>query len=179
MATRIETLAEIEALETHCRAPLMTTDARARWIADWCNDLAAFDVETVRAAFWDWRLSGATKFPTPGQIIPMIRAKQPIQRSGEKNGPWRELSDREYDALSLRDKARHQRILAAEARRKAGPMFKNTSHDIRNAAGNFIAPQDMPNAWRRWQEIADHHEAEAKRLTKIIRDAERGGEQAA
>lgn len=166
MASKPEIINEIEGLTVHCRPPLMEADSRAGWLRDWCDDLAEFPIEFIRAAIRDWRQGGNTKFPTPGQILPLIRAKVPVGKTGQGPEPWRPLDDAEYAALSLREKIRHQLIQASEARRKAGPMFKNTSGvgKMRHARGIHLRPEEMPDTWRRWTGIAEQHEAEAQRL---------------
>jgi hypothetical protein len=170
MASRPEIIAEIEALEVHCRAPLMTTDARARWFQDWCADLNDFPIETIRSAIRDWRHSGSTKFPTPGALLPLIRAKLPREASGDAPKAWRPLSDEEYAQLSVREKIRHQTILAHEASVKAGPMWRNPpGSNMSRPMPGHIRAEDMPDTWRRWRDVAAGHMAEATRLRKYLR----------
>lgn len=172
MASRNEIIAEIEALETHCRAPLMATDARARWMQDWCADLAEFPADTIRAAMRDYRQSGATKFPSPGLLLPSIRAKLPLDRKGDAPREWEPISDAEYDTLTLREKIRHHAISAHEARRKAGPMWRNPpGSSLKKPMAGHIQRQDMPAAWRILMDRAEAHEAEATRLRETLHRA--------
>lgn len=172
MASRPEILSAIEALEVHCRAPLMSVDQRSMWLNDWCKDLADFPGNCIEQACRQWRHSGQTRFPTPGQLIPLVRAALPVDRSSADNAVWRPLSDEEYRGLTIREKIRHQMILSHEARRKAGPMFRNTSSGgaMSRASGQHIVPEDMPPIWRKWNSVASDHEAEAARLRKLIRE---------
>ena len=160
MATKTEILNEIEPLEAHCRPPPMNELQRAGWLRDWCADLAEFPIEAIAAGCRKWRHSGSTKFPTPGQLLPLIRAELPQRREAVNAEPWRPISDAEYEALKLPEKIRHHRILAHDARRKAGPMWVNGKH---------CTAEEMPEGWRRWNEQAERHEAEAARLTKYLR----------
>lgn len=174
MADKSEIIDCIEALAVHCRPPLMEVEQRMLWLRDWCNDLAQFPLEAVANACRKWRHSGAVKFPTPGQLLPLVRDSLPGQK-GEQVQVWRELSDDEYAKLTLREKIRHRTIQAHEARLKAGPMFRNTSAGpgITKASGAHLQPDEMPPVWRKWNELADSHEAEAKRLREFLRSSER------
>jgi hypothetical protein len=171
MANKPEIIDEIEGLAVHCRPPIMEVGQRSSWLGDWCNDLAEFEIEAIRGACREWRQSGAIKFPTPGQLLPMVRKRASADRAADHNGPWRPLSDAEYGALGLREKIRHQQILAAEARRKAGPMWRNPpgGASIQRPKPGHVEPHEMSPAYRKWSEIASGHEAEAKRLRGYLR----------
>lgn len=161
MAERVEIVAELEALETHCRAPLMSVEQRQAWMRDWCDDLAEFPIEAIRLACRDWRRGQDRKFPLPGQLLPLVRAKVSQRQEGDAdNKPWEPLSDLAYDALSLSEKVRHQKILGAEALRKAGPQWAN---------GKPVAADDMPSDWHTWRRTAANHFDEAKRLEGKLR----------
>jgi hypothetical protein len=160
VAAKTEILAELDALTTHCRPPLMSVEQRTGWMRDWCDDLAKFDIEHVRSAFREWRQSGQTKFPTPGQILPKLRDLANPRRPAEKDLAWRELSDAEYAALDLPAKERHHQIMAHQALAKAGPMWRD---------GKPLAAEDMPAPWRQWRDRATRHAAEAKRLRELYR----------
>jgi hypothetical protein len=99
--------------------------------------------------------------------LPLVKASLPAEQTPDE-GPWRPLSEPEYDALSLRAKIRHQLILASDARSKAGPMFRNTQSVMARAGGEHIQASDMPDTWRRWTDIARGHEAEAARLRSYL-----------
>jgi hypothetical protein len=161
MASYSEIADEIDTLASHFRPPLMDTDTRSRWLQSWCEDLAGFEIAVVRIAFRDWRRSGNTKFPTPGQLLPLIRAEIARFKAGPPTDgakAWEPLSDAEYDALSLNEKIRHHRILASRASGSAGPQW--------GATGPLPAEQ-MPTTWHSWKQRARHHLAEAERLKKV------------
>lgn len=169
MAQRTEIADELNSLAVHCPHRLMDVEAKSMWMRDWCEDLAEYPIEAIRSACRKWRHSGATKFPTPGQLIPLVREVAPVEGGG-KVEVWRELNDAEYDALSIREKIRHRQILAMEARRKAGPMFRNSPGEGIRSGGIHLKPEDMPDVWRKWTKIAEAHEAEASRLRHLIRN---------
>jgi hypothetical protein len=145
----------------------MEAGARALWLRDWCEDLAKFPIEAIRIACRKYRQSGSSKFPTPGQLIPMVRAEAEPQARTERVEVWRELSDDEYRALSVREKIRHHQILSHEAYSKAGPMFRNTTQGKR-MSGVHLTAEQMPDAWRRWTELGKHHAQEAHRLRQYV-----------
>jgi len=162
MADRADIMGEIEALETHCRAPLMTVDARARWISDWCKDLREFSVEAIEDAFRDWRNSGSTKFPTAGQIVPLIRAKIRKPKDGAATvRKWEPLTDAAYYDAPLDEKIRHHRIMAERARFDAGPMYQGA---LSWASGRHLDVSEMSDKWRAYRRQAENHAAEAKAL---------------
>jgi hypothetical protein len=173
MAQQTEIISEIEALAVHCPPRMMTTEARALWMRDWCSDLSSFPVSAIRAAFTSWRNGDNARFPTPGQILPMVRANTPRQEGPKIRAPdpWAPISDAEYELLSLSEKVRHQLILAAEAGRRAGPMWKNPeggSSMARPVAGH-TPPESLSDDWHEWTARAANHKAEAARLQRIIR----------
>lgn len=163
MADLNEIISEIEALAVHCRPPIMEVEQRRSWIRDWCEDLRGYPIEAIRNAAREWRQGGATKFPTPGQLLPLVKKTVPSDR-GAAPQAWRPLSDAEYEQLSLPDKIRHHRILAHEARGKAGPMFRNTG----GMTGKHLESHEV-TGWSHWQEIARNHDAEARRLSQYLR----------
>lgn len=162
MAEATEIMDALESLALHCRPPLMSVDDRARWMRDWCEDLRSYDIAAIRAATAKWRSGESQKFPTPGQLLPLVRVLVGGPISDGPIGPWRPITDEAYDALSLAEKIRHQRILASEARSKAGPMWRN---------GRPAGPDEMTDRWRIWIERARNHDAEAARLRQIMDNA--------
>jgi hypothetical protein len=98
------------------------------------------------------------KFPTPGQIMPSIRAQVPSASVADFM-PWRPLSDAEYAGLTVREKIRHHRIMASECRMRAGPQWKH---------GKPIAAEDMGEMWREHRRKAAHHDQEAKRMQDML-----------
>jgi hypothetical protein len=72
--------------------------------------------EAIGNACRKWRHSGQTKFPTAGLSCPMVR-EGPARPSERAAGVerWRELSEAEYQALTVREKIRHHQILAHAA----------------------------------------------------------------
>lgn len=176
MANKPEIIDVIEGLTVHCRPPIMEASARASWLADWCSDLADFPIESIRLAVRDWRHSASGKFPTPGQLLPLVRSKLPIESKGRPQD-WAPLSDDEYRALPIRDKIRHQLILAHEAGCKAGPMWRNPEGGgkMSRPVDGRLMPEDMPPTHRHWTEVRASHMAEVKRLREIIDRAEERG----
>lgn len=168
MAARDEIIDCIEALAVHCRPPLMSIEQRALWLRDWCSDLAEFPTDAIATACRKWRHSGSNKFPTPGQLLPLVRDSLPSSH-GPRVEPWRELTEDEYRALSVREKIRHRLILAHEARTKAGPMFRTQRAMMGRPTGEHLTPEQMPDTWRRWTQIAEGHEAEVARLREHLR----------
>lgn len=167
MADRDEITTEIEALTTHCRPPLMDVDARMLWLRDWCEDLASYPIEAIRKACRQYRMGGSAKFPTPGQLMPLVQSHMPSESHG-RTEVWRPLTDEEYRGLTVRQKHRHQLILASEAGGKAGPMFRNAGGTPGKPKGEHLTPADMPPAWSHWIRVRDGHMAEAKRLREIM-----------
>jgi hypothetical protein len=164
MADQIEIADQIETLSAHCRPPLMDVDTKSRWLQSWCEDLAEFPSEVLKAGFRNWRRSENTKFPTPGQLLPMMRAAASRangagQESTEGAKAWEPISDDEYERLSLRDKIRHQRILASRAFGKAGPQC---------IGSNPVPADQMPPAWHAWKAMGRNHMAEVERLRKLL-----------
>lgn len=165
MAQTAEIVSEIEALAVHCRMPLMDIGQRAAWMRDWCEDLGKFEIQHVRLAFREWRQSGQTKFPTPGQILPSVRRLADGDKpKAAREDAWRELSDAEYQALDLPGKERHHMILSNQAAVKAGPMWRD---------GKPAPIEAMPPVWHEWRRRSEHHREEARRLRDLYRRAER------
>lgn len=161
MAERTEIAEALEGLAVHCRPPLMSVEDRARWLADWCEDLKDFSIEAINAACSSWRMSAEAKFPRQGQFIPMIRLAAQDHATGEDEAPWRPLTDAEYAELSLTDKIRHQRILASNALDQAGPQDMHTP------------AAEMPEKWRFFRNRGAEHLAEADRLWRILNESKR------
>lgn len=169
MSSKSEILPEIEALSVHCRPPLMEASQRTSWLMDWCADMAEYPIEAIRIACRKWRLSGSTKFPTPGQLLPLVRENLPSQSSTEKYLPWRPASQEEYQAMTVREKIRERLILAHEAFCKAGPMFRNqSSGSMARAAGKHLTEDQMTPAYRAHRDEGRAHMAEVARLRKYI-----------
>jgi len=169
MAEKSEIIDEIERLTVHCRPPLMEASARGGWLSDWCDDLADFPIDSIRLGIREWRHAGSTKFPTAGQLLPLIRGKLPAN-DDPRPDDWRPLTDEEFARLSIREKIRHHLILAHDAGIKAGPMWKTPqgSHAGRPMPGHIEA-KDMPETWSRWKSIEANHLTEVKRLREIVR----------
>lgn len=167
MAEKTEIFDAIEALAVHCRPPLMTVEQRTLWMRDWGQDLAEFPLDAITAACRKWRHSGATKFPTAGQLVPLIRDSLPTER-GPRIEVWREPTEDEYRAMTVREKIRHHLIMAHEAGARAGPMFRNTTKGAR-ASGDHIEADDMPDSWRRWKAEEARHLERVKALRDVVR----------
>lgn len=172
MAERTEIIDEIERLAVHCRPPLMEPSARAGWMSDWCADLVEFPIEAIRLGIREWRHSGSAKFPTPGQLIPLVRAKAPPERRGERIADWREPTEEEYRAMSVRDKIRHHLIMAHAAGCKAGPMWRNPpgGASLKRPVPGHVPVSEMPPIYHHWKAQQDHHLAEVGRLRELIRE---------
>ena len=172
MADRLEIMDALESLAVHCRPPLMSVEDRSRWMRDWCSDLASFPIEAIKLACTRWRQSENTRFPTPGQLLPMVRAVLPAKGDGPKVEAWRPISDEEYRALPIRCKIRHLQIVRSELISAAGPMIKNEGA----FKGRHLTPADMSPKWHDAQARAATIDAEIKRLRETI---SRAREQAA
>lgn len=159
MAEKAEIVDAIEALAVHCRPPLMEVEQRTSWMRDWISDLVQFPIEAVTNGCRKWRHSGATKFPTPGQLVPMIRASLPAEKV-EAVQPWRPLGDAEYQALTLAEKIRHHEILAHESSRKAGPMWRD---------GRPLTLDQMSPDYHEHMARSKNHHAEVKRLREFMK----------
>lgn len=162
MAEPREIIEEIEALTVHCRPPIMSVEQRSRWQWDWARDLAKYPLEDIQSAFRQWRQGESQKFPTPGQMIPILERMSHRGASAPDAATlaWRyDISGDEYHSLSLNEKIRHHSIAASYCRRKAGPM----PH-----LGPPIRKEDMPAEWQEWRERAHRHDEEAKRLKQSI-----------
>lgn len=153
---------ELDALqEQYWPRPVRTQDQHERFLRDYLRDLDGFAAETVRLACTNWRCSDATKFPTPGQLLKLVKALVP-KLSAESFEPWATITDAAYSALSLSAKIRHHQILGQDERLKAGPMW------IGEKNGRPAAPGELSQAWRTHTDRANGHFAEVKRLRDLI-----------
>lgn len=160
---RIEIVKELRALEQFCTFKAVRSGEESeRFLKDYLADIQEFPLEAIQKACQKWRTSGQTKFPVPGQLIPLIRGFVSAAPATEQVDAWKPLSDLAFDALGLRDKIRHHRILANEARRKAGPMWVN---------GKPATPEEMPPHWHEWMSRAENHQAEGQRLNGALKRA--------
>lgn len=156
---KLEIADEIEALSAHYIRPIRSAEEQSRWLADYLTDLGEFPLASVQSACRRWRQSDATKFPTPGQLRAMVRAATPSNQDPTANRPWTPLSDAEYERLTITEKVRHQKLLAMEAGRKAGPMW---------AGGARASVECMPARWHEWKAREANHYEEARRLQAIL-----------
>lgn len=163
MANGIEIIKELRALEQHYTFKVVRSpEDQERFLRDYVADLREFDIKAIETGCARWRQSGAKNFPTSGQLLPFIQAASP-RSHGEKPQPWRPLSDAEYATLSIREKIRHQTILASEAKLKAGPMWRE---------GKPCPPENLSEGYHTWTARARNHEAEIKRLRELINQPE-------
>lgn len=170
MAEKSEVMNVIDGLALHCRPPIMSADQKTVWMRDWIADLEEFPVEAIANAARRWRQSGNTKFPTAGQLLPLIKDTVPKER--EDLRPWRPATEDEYRAMSIEGKIRERRILAHEASGKAKPMFRNTTMKAGGkASGIHLTKEEMPAENSHWLAIASNHEAEIKRLRERLSEA--------
>lgn len=168
MADRLDIANALESLAVHCRPPLMSVEDRSRWMVDWCSDLASFPIEAIKLACTRWRQSENTRFPTPGQLLPMVRAVLPAKGSGPKVEAWRPISDDEYRQLPIRDKIRHLKIVLSELMTNAGPMMVNEG----SFRGRHLTPDEMPAKWHDAKARAAVIEGEISRLRDAIKNAQ-------
>lgn len=150
----------------------MEASARAGWMADWCSDLSGFPIDAIRLGIREWRHSGSAKFPTAGQLLPLVRSKLPPERQGQRVEIWREPSDDEYRAMTVREKIRHHLIMAHDAACKAGPMWRNPpgGASLKRPMPGHIPIEEMPSAYHAWKAREAHHNAEIRRLRELIRE---------
>jgi hypothetical protein len=169
MADKSQIQDVIESLAVHCRPPLMSIEQRLLWLRTWAEDLQEYPIEAVAQACRQWRQSEATKFPTPGQLMPLVKACLPSERT-ERAEVWREASPEEYRAMSIREKIREHQILGHNAFSKAGPMFRNTtgSGPITKASGTHLEPGDMPDSHAAWIAEGKRHNEEIRRLRQYL-----------
>ena len=165
MASPSEIQDEILTLAAMCRPPVMTADERARWLAAWLEELRDYPPAAIRSACRVWRQSTAARFPTVGQLVPLVQSASRPEGDATKAEEWRPLSDGEYEALPLSEKVRHHEILAHEASPKAGPMWRG------GIAGRALRPEEMPEAWSGLTALAARHREEAARLRGKLREA--------
>lgn len=138
MADDTDIMNELEALEAHCRAPIMDVGRRALWAKTWCEDLGEFPIAAIRLACRTWRQGDSQKFPTPGQLLPLVRnalPKPPVRQGHER--PWTWPSEADLAGMTLRERRRQYLIMASETRGKAGPM---------NADGQYPRPEHVATA---------------------------------
>lgn len=155
---RIEIVKELRALEQFCTFKAVRTgEEQERYMLDYLADIQEYPLEAIRKACAEWRKSGVTKFPSSGQLIPMIR-KHVTEERAQPVREWRPISDEEYERLSVRDKIRHRLILAKEARVEASAKTHGWDRNILTA----------PPAYRHWMDVAAGHEREAMRLRQFI-----------
>lgn len=146
----------------------MSVEQRQMWLRDWCEDLARFPADAVASACRKWRHSESSKFPTPGQLVPLVEASLPVEK-GPKVEAWRPASEAEYAVMTVREKIRERTILASEAYGKAGPMFRNEGGSgLTRARGTHLPAEQMPPTHRHWRQVGDNHMAEVKRLREIL-----------
>lgn len=163
MAETSQILALLEALATHCRAPLMSVEAKARWMRDWCDDLRQFEIDRIEHVLADWRRSGATKFPTPGQILGQLKTREVDHRPpGE---PQRALTEAEYRLGSLTDKLRHHRLLADEANTRAATLWRRLPETRAGTPPSFVNwVTSLPAPWAEAREIEAYHLGQASEM---------------
>lgn len=156
---RIEIVKELRALEQFCTFKAVRSgEEQERYMLDYLADVQEYPLEAIRKACAEWRKSGVTKFPTSGQLIPLIR-KHVAEEKPAQNGPWRQISEEEYEGLTLREKIRHRLILASEARRTASTHTHGWDRNVTTA----------PAAYRHWIDVAAGHDREAMRLGAYLR----------
>lgn len=131
---------------------------------DWCRDLRDYPIEAIERGCQRWReVAQKDSFPRLSELRPLIEQAVVKPKAVQIHREWRHLSDEEYEALSLRDKIDHRKILANECRKAAGPQWVN------GVKGHAVAAEDMPEAWHAWRAKAAAHDREAARLQGKIK----------
>jgi hypothetical protein len=74
---------------------------------------------------------------------------------------WEPLDEDAYQALTLREKIRHHRIMATGAATQAGPQWRD---------GAPVRADQMGDDWRRCRARAANHLQEVDRLTKRLEE---------
>jgi len=165
MAKSNEIIEAIEALAVHCRPPLMSVEDRTRWLRGWVEDLGEYTIEAVNHACRKWRQGESAKFPTPGQLLPLVRSVAKVDNSGGKVHPWRPISDDEYRDLTVKEKIRHLQIVSHNIKGLHGPMYSMTLK-------RQLTPDEMPPQWHEAQASAKRIGGEIKRLREIVLSAQ-------
>lgn len=148
---------ELKGLQAHCTTRPRSLEEAQRWMADYVDDLLPLPISAIKQACKEWRQSGESKFPTIGQLLSRARSAERAAQTGstyigspDDNRPWAPATETEYAAMTLREKIREHRILAAELRRRAGPQK--------------CAPEDMPIRWHTLKAEATAHDDQARDL---------------
>jgi len=176
MASTDEIIDTLDALATHCRPPVMSTDAKAMWLRDWCGDLQSFPIESIRGAAGVWRQSGQTKFPTPGQFLPLVRAADRAPAPVTRPEPWGPITDEAYQALSLTDKIWTHQKLAHEANMKAAQLWRALPETRAGNPPSWVKFETTePSDWKAWRQREANHLAEAKRLLVGLKQSKERG----
>ena len=128
MSHRAEIADALEGLAVHCKPPLMEVSAKVRWIETWCEDLVEFPIEAILAACKLWRQGDSTKFPTPGQLLPIVRRLASQGNRSERETAWTWLDHDQLDRMTLRERRRQYLIMGFETRSKVGPMGEDGSY---------------------------------------------------
>lgn len=169
MATKDEIVEAIEGLAIHCRTPIFDENERVRWLMDWCSDLGPFPAKAINQAAGEWRRSGQAKFPTPGQLIPLVAKYAPPSKSSYKPTPvrfWEWPSDDEYFSMSISEKIKAHTIMAHDLRSKAGPMFRQRE----NEPSVHLSLDEMPPKWHTLQREAKFHDGKVSELRKRLKE---------
>lgn len=156
---RIEIVKELRALEQFCTFKAVRSgEEQERYMLDYLADIQQHPLDAIRKACAEWRKSGVTKFPTSGQLIPLIRKHLAEERQAPLR-EWRPISEEEYEGLTVREKIRHRLILAREARVTASTHTHGWDRNLTTA----------PAAYKHWIEVAAGHDKEAMRLGTYLR----------
>lgn len=134
------------------------------WLDAYYEDLREYPIEAIEQACQKWRRGDGKKFPLIGELLPLVRQAASPRPTAEACRPWAPATDSEYNAMTLREKIREQKLLAMDTRTKAGPMWRD---------GGPLTLEQMPPAWHRLVETANQHFAEAQRLWRKLKDSER------
>lgn len=163
MLSRIEIADEITALATHFPKPRRTPDEAARWLEDYVDSLEPFGLDAVKVACIDWRGGDAVSMAKPGQLAALAKRIAERGKVKAENKPWKRISDEEYEALTLRDKARHHAILAdCVVSERFGAI-------VRRVGSRDVAVLGRDPDYQNMLAAEQGHLAEARRIDDLIR----------
>jgi muconolactone delta-isomerase len=165
MAEAAEIFDELKSLRNHYPHKKLSDDEELRWAEDYILELRGYLISSIKEGFRKYRLIDDTrKFPTVGQAVAMVKAAAAArtvigERAATRNDVWTPscIGPGEYADMSLRDKAREQRLQAMHATVQAS-RFMDRSLPLSKQ------PERVQHFLRR----AEGHRAEAMRLISCM-----------
>jgi len=159
MASRTDILTELNALSAHYMRIVRSPEEQERILSDYADDLKAFDLDAIKNGCRSWRQSSAQRFPTPGQLIPMIRANM-RQQTGPRPAAWKPCTTEEYEAMPP-----YEQIRELQCRMEAinpGPQFSQVQQ-------RHLDASEMPEEWHKARQRIATYAAEIKRIRMNLR----------